>query len=250
MWQKIRKPLLVAIGVIVASAVGVALIVVLVLGYRLNWDWTGLGSYTPPTNDSNFQRGKTLWDWFQLLIVPGILAIGAFWFSQIQKSNEQQIANDNQHEAALQGYIDKMSELLLAKDLRKAGEHINKVSELLVAKHLRNFGEDEEVRMIARAKTLAVLRRLDAERKETVFWSLYESCLIFNDKPIIDLSGADLHEVNLSGADLSETDLHEVNLSKANLSFAFLINTNLIKANLSNADLMGKYIPSQLLCGQ
>src|SRR5260221_6890 len=129
--QRVRKPL-----VIVAVIVGVlALLVVFALGYRLNWDWTGLGPYSPPNKDSNFQREKTLWDWLQLLIIPAVLAVGGFWLNQIQKSREEKateqrtkiereaaekraqaerdIALDNQREAALKEYFDKMSELLL-----------------------------------------------------------------------------------------------------------------------------------------
>ncbi len=52
-WQKIRQHP-VAIGMVVAGMVGIALIVVLALGYWLDWDWTGLGPYMPPTKDNNF----------------------------------------------------------------------------------------------------------------------------------------------------------------------------------------------------
>jgi hypothetical protein len=38
-----------------------------------------------------------------------------------RNQTEREIAQDNQREAALQEYIDKMSELLLEKDLRKSG---------------------------------------------------------------------------------------------------------------------------------
>lgn len=61
--------------------------------------------------------GKTLWDWLQLLIVPLVLALGAFWLNQIQKDRDQKaaeqraqaeraIADDNQREAALQMQTD------------------------------------------------------------------------------------------------------------------------------------------------
>jgi len=58
-----------------------------------------------------------------------MLAIGGFWLNRIQKSRdekaaqqraktEHEIATDNQRETALQAYIDKMSELLLEKNLQ------------------------------------------------------------------------------------------------------------------------------------
>jgi len=85
--------------------------VLIAAGYIFNWDWTGLSR-------------KTLWDWLQLLILPAVLALGGYLFNYTTSKNEQKstqlrdqterdIALDNQCEAALQTYIDKMSELLL-----------------------------------------------------------------------------------------------------------------------------------------
>jgi hypothetical protein len=88
---------------------------------------------------------------------------------------------DNQREAALQAYIDHISKLLLAQNLRHATE-------------------DEEVRKIARVRTLTLLRRLDAERKGSVLQFLHESTLLGKEEPIIDLTGADLSRAHLSRA--------------------------------------------------
>jgi hypothetical protein len=66
---------------------------------------------------------------------------------------------DNQREAALQAYLDKMSELLLEK-------------------HLRDLAEEDEVWKIARIRTLTVLRKLDGERKGDVIKYLQEAGLI------------------------------------------------------------------------
>ncbi len=78
-------------------------------------DWTGFGDYIGPLTKD--QRGKTLWDLMELLIIPAVLAIGSILFNQAQKANElkiaeqrnkneQEIATDRQREAALQSYID------------------------------------------------------------------------------------------------------------------------------------------------
>ena len=96
-----------------------------------------------------------------------MLAIGAFWLNQLQKNRdervtaqrdktERDIAADNQREAALQAYLDKMSELLLEKKLR-------------------NSAEEDEVRKIARVRTLTLLPRLDAIRKRSILQFLYET---------------------------------------------------------------------------
>src|SRR5947209_9369722 len=67
---------------------------------------------------------KGFWDWSQLLLVPLILVIiGAVFsyqqnqtslnMSKSQHDTDTQIAQDQQHEALLEGYLDHMSDLLL-----------------------------------------------------------------------------------------------------------------------------------------
>src|SRR5437667_5380957 len=103
---------------------------ILIGGYRLNWTWTGF------TGDK--ETYKTLYDWMQLLFIPVVLAVAGFWFNHRERKaaelrveterkaadrhnqTEHDIASDNQREAALQEYIDKMSELLLEKHLRES----------------------------------------------------------------------------------------------------------------------------------
>src|SRR5205814_6671660 len=136
---------------------------------------------------------KTLWEWLQLLIIPLVLAVGGFWFSQIQKDREQkaaeqrtqiereaaekraeterEIAQDNQREMALQEYIDKMSELLLHEKLRESAEL-------------------DEIVTIARVRTLTVLPRLDAKRKKSLLEFLKAARLISINEHVIDLGSA------------------------------------------------------------
>jgi len=225
-----------------------ALLVVLILlgGYNLNWSWTGF-------NGSN-KSGKTLWDWMQLLFIPVVLAVAGFWFNhrereaaelraaaereieQQRAEAERKISFDNQREAALQAYLDRMAELLLEKNLRTS--------------------PSEEVRNVARIRTITVLTQLDARRVSYVFAFLREAGLISTQSKsdIVSLDGADFHGVQWSQADLSHanlsgTDLHEANLSGADLrganlsnsilSLANLSQTNLESADLSNTDLIG-----------
>jgi uncharacterized protein YjbI with pentapeptide repeats len=247
-WQKIRKPLEIAV-LITLPVIVVALFVLIILGYIFHWDWTGLNGYnnvltatditaSPQkiTKTVAYQPGKTLWDWLQLLIIPAVLAVGGYLFNytasrneqnsiRLRDQNERDIAVDNQREAALQAYLDKMSELLLINNLRESKE-------------------DEEVRKIARVRTLTVLQRLNPERKGSVLKFLQEAILIDKDKRIVDLSGANLSfanlgEANLSGANLSEAGLSSAYLSGANLSGAYLSGANLSFANLSFANLSG-----------
>jgi uncharacterized protein YjbI with pentapeptide repeats len=254
-WQRIKQNR-VTIGI-----VGIVLLVVIALiivGYQ--FDWTGFKGYnkistavdttsSPPkiTIIKEPQSGKTLWDWLQLLgvlAIPAAVGLGTLWFTTKQGQVSSAENKDNQREAALEAYIDKISELLLSH-------------------HLRGFTENEEARKIARVRTLTVLQRLDGERKGSVLQFLQESGLISKDKRIVDLTGAnlngaDLELANLSqadlrgdlggaslsganmyGADLVEANLSGVNLSGANLSGANLSGADLVGANLSGANLSG-----------
>ncbi len=173
-------------------------------------------------------RGKTLWDWMNLLIVPVVLAIGGFLFAYIQDRNDEirteqraeidrQIAQDNQRQLALQSYFDRMSELMIDKGLRKSAE-------------------GDESRIVARTITLAVLQQMDGRRKGFVVQFLQESQLISGTNQVIDLDGADLRGANLEYASLWGANLQGANLREANLRNAYLIDANLRYANLEAAN--------------
>jgi hypothetical protein len=147
-------------------------------------------------------RGKTFWDWMQLFIVPLMLVIITIGFSYQQNVRQQKIedqraaaerelAEQRAQDEALQAYLDQMSTLLLEKDLR-------------------NSEEGSEVRILARARTWTVLRRLGSSGKGTVVQFLYEAGLIKGAHPVI----------SLYQADLSNAYLDRTFLSYANLSYA------------------------------
>src|SRR6266700_2653255 len=213
-WQKTSKTL--DAVVILMLVVQIALVVVIVLGYTNNWNWTGL-------------HGRTLYDWLQLLIIPAVLAIGGYLFNFATSRTEREIASDRQREDALQAYINNMSALLLEKNLRKSGE-------------------GDEVRNVARVRTLTVLPRLDKNRKATVLLFLHESGLIITGKSIVDLRDADLSGAFLRLANLSEANLRGTNLCGANLSFATLTKADLSLAHLEKADLSYVHLNDATLC--
>src|SRR6266496_2726491 len=229
-WQKIKKHW-VAIGV--GAIIFVVVIAIILIGYQ--FDWTRFGGYNKVTTTKEitsslpkitrteeYQPGKGLWDWLQLLgvlAIPVVVGLGAAWYTVQQGKVSDRENTDNQRETALQAYIDKMSELLLHEKLRDSAE-------------------EDEIRKIARVRTLTILPRLDANRKRSVLQFLYESGLIDNGKwCIVDLDGANLCGANLSGTDLVRTDMHGANLSGANLSEANLNEVNLAGTNLNGADL-------------
>jgi type III secretory pathway component EscS len=142
----------------------------------------------------------TLWDWIKLLIIPAAIAAAGVWFNQQQREREQDIARQHTQDEALQAYLDHISQLLTDK-----------------VPSLRNAQPEDEVRTLARARTLTVLPRLDGRRKATVVRFLYEANLIKRERVILDLWDADLSGAVLSGADLRSADLAGKNLHRAEL---------------------------------
>lgn len=222
-WQKIRKPL----GIIGIIAACIAVVVLVFIEVRLY----GTGFV-----------GKTLWDWLGLvaaLAIPAVVGLGAAWYSAQQGKVSDRENTDNQHEVALQAYIDKMSKLLLKEHLGERTEN----GELKP--------EYEQVRNIARVRTITVLIQLDARRIGYVFAFLREAGLMSTTSKyfpktktskddVMSLSGADLHAVNWSkanlyAANLSAANLKEANLNEANLIYATLTKTVLHGAHLSKS---------------
>ncbi len=171
---------------------------------------------------------RTAWDWLDLLIVPLMLALltllfglGQFYLEGRREDRraktEQDIATDNQREQALQNYFDDMSELLLGD------------------RQLRTSAEGSEIRSVARARTLTVLRGLDGERKGQLLRFLQESQLISSTKPIVKLEGADLEDINLDGASLKDANLAGAYLRDANFNESNLEGTNFTGANFQGA---------------
>jgi hypothetical protein len=162
----------------------------------------------------------TLWDWLQLLIVPAALTGGVWWLSARQGRTDRALARAGQQEEALQAYLDTMAGLLLDRGLRTAEPQA-------------------EVWSVARARTRAMLRRLDGERKGDLLEFLAEADLIGRDRIGIDLAEADLAEADLSDANLSGADLRGAELSGADLRGADLRGADLTGATLHGADLTG-----------
>jgi uncharacterized protein YjbI with pentapeptide repeats len=185
------------------------------------WEWTGFGD-------------KTAWDWMELLIIPVVLAVGALFFNyaqNIQQRETEQTRAEAQLEAqersaqeeALRSYLEDMESLILNKGLISSQK-------------------GDEVRTIAQARTLAVLRRIAPDRKREIMQFLSEAGLVSraldsNAEPVVDLDEADW-----SGADLSRIDLPRAHLVGANLSGANLKYSGWDEVFMEHADLSGAYL--------
>jgi uncharacterized protein YjbI with pentapeptide repeats len=182
---------------------------------------------------------KTLWDWMELLVIPLVLAIGAFYLERSERAVdrktaddraklERELATDRQQEAALQAYLDRMAELLLKEKLSRT--------------------KNANVLNVARVRTLTVMRGLNAARNGIVLRLLRDIGLagkqesnFFADANLegVDLQGVHFGDTNLEGADLNNANLHRANLQNANLHGAILHRANLQNAYLKNANLYG-----------
>ncbi len=104
------------------------------------------------------------------------------------------------------------------------------MSTLLVSNNLSHSQPTDEVREVARDRTLAVLLRLDPLRKGIVLQFLYGAGLIMRGDVKVSLSGANLSGAILRGAHLVGADLSKANLSGADLTGVDLSGTDLNRA--------------------
>jgi uncharacterized protein YjbI with pentapeptide repeats len=214
-----------------------------------------------------------LWDWLSLLGVPLSLAILGYWLQQNQQrrtevvakeqrerdekvaKEQRELAADETKEEVLQVYFDRLSTLLVDKNLLAIAYKVYASETQETENPLKNGATLEERELldsavdVIRARTLSILRRFenDPERKTSVIRFLLEAKIVSKLK--LSLSAAHLSEVNLNGGDdLSQADLsganlyysklNEVNLSEANLSGAVLREAKLNEAKLNGAKLI------------
>lgn len=193
--------------------------------FKTTLSWTGF-------------EGKTLWDWLQLL---GILAIplvvvAATIFFGMQQAN----LADQQHQSDQKLAVDQQQEATLTS-------YLNDISDLLLKDNLGNSKLGDEVRQVARVRTLTTLRRLNADRNQIVLQFLRDAHLIAVNNATIDLSNASLNTDDLSFANLADVDLSGDSMFVSKLSFANLSDANLSGANLAGVDLsLAKLIGADL----
>lgn len=214
-------------------------------------------------------KGKTLWEWLELLGVPLTLAVLGYILQQQEQKRSREEAKEQREIAAaeakdeiLQAYFDRLSALLVDKNLLAIATKLYPENdfkdgpplprplppELATLERARDAARAQVVAPeqqelcdaaidVIRARTLSILRRFkgDGERKASVIKFLIEAEVISKAK--LSLRGADFSEADLAGVNLEKADLSKVNLEKANLFGANLNGANLFRANLNEADL-------------
>lgn len=192
-----------------------ALAIVVWLGYRRSWDWTGLPA-RPIANAAAGQPAKTLWDWLQLLVVPLVLAVAVFALSHAQATRsderdatrergEARSAADHAREETLRNYLEQMTDLVLQHKLRESPPPNRRAT---------------DVQALARTLTLTALRRLDGERKALVLQFLWEAGLITQSHRWTESRSGDISvrqvqypRVSLDGSDLRGVTMRERHLA-------------------------------------
>ena len=164
--------------------------------------------------------GASLWEWADLLIVPLLLAIGAFLVRQFlegqekrREAKDEELAADRNLQEVLKDYLDQMNQFLLDDSWPR---EINCGDEAGISRV-----SNQPIVVVMRARTLAVLRELDGKRNGYVVRFLIEA----NALPFVPLKRVDLSRADLSKADLSKADLSKADLSKADLRWANLRGT-------------------------
>ncbi len=107
--------------------------------------------------------------------------------------------------------------------------YINQMEELLLDRNLLHSQPGDEVRTVARARTLTALKRLDGAHNKSLIQFLRDAGLLegqlLRDARLLEGQPGpllDLKRANLFGASLHGADLHEVNLEEADLCRADL----------------------------
>lgn len=184
--------------------------------------WMGFNSYIAPNGD--YYPAKTLWDWLELLIVPIVLGLGAYWFSYQDRKKEYDIAQRRQYEQVIASYLEKMADLMLTQKLRTSIDDL-----------------ESEPRNVAQALTITSLRILDLEHQNTIFSFLRDTGLdrILNKASMqsLELSGAKIFLMNLDRANLWKANLYKALLFNSSFESAILYGANLSKTDLSDTNL-------------
>jgi NADH:ubiquinone oxidoreductase subunit 6 (subunit J) len=221
------------IGIVVAlTAVTVLLAIGIAVG-GASLGWTGF-------------RGRKLWHWQEILFVPLTIALLASMITLYQTIRQQQVEDQRTQEAR------ELEAIRAERDITQA--YFEDMGPFLLQKDLRTAGENDDVRLLARARTLAVLDSVSGDRKVRVLEFMSETQLMqfrsHNKPPVISLRFADLSETRLvKRSILINTDLDRAELIGAKLTGAKLTGATLTKADLRGAELSGTDLSGADLSG-
>lgn len=197
---------------------GILISILIVIGYWAIYPissplWTGFGPYDELVNGP---RSKTLWDWLELIVIPFVLSLIAWFLSLSDKKHELERETDAQHQKTLIDFLEK-------------------IHELVVTDRLGDSSCTSDINQLARSYILFVFRALDKNRKAEALQIIYEMKLI-NCMPKIKLHGANLNNSHLESAPLIGVEIKGAYFKNANFKHANLQNSIFLGSNFCNAD--------------
>jgi len=167
-------------------------------------------------DDIRGQQEISFWEWVGVLVIPVVLAAGASLLTNAQAQREITATHLRAQDEALQQYLEQVSKLLVEHKLQ--GE----------------APSSDVYKLVAQAHTLALLLKLDRDRKRQPLKLIAQLQLIDRHDPLLSLKNAGLND-----ADLHEVTLLNVSLREADLRLADLTGANLRDSDLRWADLRG-----------
>lgn len=195
------------------------------------------GQVVKITESEQTKPGKTFWDWLELIIRSSLVPLVIFILGRQFQKRDKEKEKDNLAEEAIEAYLKSMADILLNEELTKKLK-----PETTDDNKSNSSDKDNAVRDVARALTIAILRKLEGDRRrqDVIFRFLRDAELhkfILKNAHLseMDLSGTSLWDIDLSGARLREADLPRANLNQANLSGAKLQEAILKEADLKKA---------------
>jgi uncharacterized protein YjbI with pentapeptide repeats len=236
-WRSTRRQIVWAVGI------AATLLILVSIGV---WLWDLLAGYIRPKTPTDKKDLVNIFVVIAAGVVGTLTAIAAVGNLIISRRNLQHAQNTLQQQRDLE---DRRAQQQRDLDERRAQDdalqaYYTQIGDLLTDHDLMNTDrEDDPRRLLARAQSLTVLKRLEAtnnratRNKRDVIRFLYNAGLIRRHRVIVDLATADLRSADLTHTYLSDANLRYANLRYANLKGVDLRGANLRDANLRDADL-------------
>jgi uncharacterized protein YjbI with pentapeptide repeats len=182
--------------------------------------WTGFGERV---KDNTKEAAKTLWDWLDLLIIPIVISLLGWAFSQAEKTKASRSEEERAQNESLDSFFNTMTKLIIEYKLTE--------------------NPSRQTKTIARTRINLVLNNLNGNRKGQVLQYLYESDLI-DINPKLKLLGANLRnaildEIVLGKSEIKGAYFNQASIQNANLNEAVLVGCNFTRANFSKSLVTG-----------
>lgn len=171
------------------------------------------------------------------LLLPLVLGISAL----VVSIQQQESAKKQREQDLVSSELQRQLERNLTDEKYKNelfGTYIKEIGEFLKETN-GSLASHEVMATIARAKTLTIFRQVDAQRNIRIIRFLYEAGQIthLQNKSSLDLSTAELQNIDFSYAAINKRKLEKLSLAGAFLTNATFVNVVMQHINLSNAQL-------------